>query len=215
MKTCPDSPPYSFHDGPAGQKTRKDDDELLLPLDDDDEVETHLEAQRGLIDDDVPDFLGRDEAVLGAPERREDEAVSLGNGLDAEAPQDQERLGPVDAQLRGVQQHQAQRDEEIGRAGGRQGRKDAARRRGQAQLQETHRELREAFWREQRRRLGPVVPVVASRTAEAAMMTRPTVTAAKRTRRPRVSGGRVVTVNSAVVEEDDRRSRCTGMIEMK
>lgn len=45
------------------------------------------------------------------------------------------------------------------------------------------------------------------------MIMRPKVTAAKRTRRPRVSGGRVVTVNSAVVDEDDRRSRCTGMIE--
>ncbi|TLD25250.1 hypothetical protein PspLS_06041 [Pyricularia sp. CBS 133598] len=169
MKTCPDSPPHSFYDGPARQQTRKDDHELLLPLDDDDQVETYLEAQRGLVDDHIPDLLGGDEAILGTPERRKDEAVALGDGLDAEAPQDQERLGPVDAQLGDVQQRQAQRDEDVGRAGRRQGRED-----------------------------------VAGRTAEAAMKMRPNVTAAKRTRRPRVSGGRVVTVNSAVVEEDDR-----------
>ncbi|KAI7911418.1 hypothetical protein M0657_010961 [Pyricularia oryzae] len=208
MKTCPDSPPHSFHDGPAGQQTRKDDDELLLPLDDDNQVEAHLEAQRRLVDDDIPYLLGRDEAILGTPERREDETVALGDGLDAEAPQDQERLRPVDAQLGDMQQRQAQWNEDVGRAGRRQGRKDATGRRGQAQPEEVHRKLHEAFWGEQRRRSKR-----SSSTAEAAMIMRPKVTAAKRTRRPRVSGGRVVTVNSAVVDEDDRRSRCTGMIE--
>lgn len=152
MKTCPDSPPHGFYDGPAWQQTRKNDDELLLPLDDDDQVKAHLEAQRRLVDDDVPDLLGRDEAILGAPERRKNKAVALGDGLDAEAPQDQQRLGPVDAQLGDVQQRQAKRGEEVGRAGRRQRRKDAAGRRGEAQLEQVHGELQEAFWGQQRRR---------------------------------------------------------------
>ncbi|TPX07897.1 uncharacterized protein E0L32_010472, partial [Thyridium curvatum] len=148
VEAAPDAPPHLLDNLAPGQQLGEHDDHVLLALHDDDEVVPHLEAAEGLVDEHVADLGRRYEAHLahaaaaagprgvpvpepGQPRARpgpvpapgqeqRGEAVRRGRraGLDAQAAQDEQRLGRVRAAQGGEQHAQGRGRQRPGRQDG-------------------------------------------------------------------------------------------------